>query len=62
MVRLEKIMNDERSPVEEDAGHVVRVLGELVAGEYAVEDETRIGERAWLHSVGRDAACVWCVR
>lgn len=55
-------MNNQRNPVEEDARDVIRVLGELVAGEYSIEDESKIWKRAWLYGLGLDAACVWCVR
>ena len=54
-------MDDQRCPVEKYAGHFIRVGGECLPGEDAVEDECWIRKSARLDCQRMNATSVWCV-
>lgn len=51
-------VDDKRSPIEENTGHLVGVGGKLLTSEEAVEDQARVGQTARLDGERRNGPAV----
>lgn len=58
VVSLEDIVNNQRSPVEEKTGNLVRVRRKLLTSEESVENQTGIGKASRLDGQGLNGARV----
>lgn len=51
-------MNDQRCPVKEKAGHLVRVRVEFATGKETIKNQPSIRQATWLNSQRRDGTSI----